>query len=128
MGAFDDQLDYNCVIFDIDGTLADCSHRRHHVANKPKNWAAFNATMCDDVPDHRIVRLARLMNTSGYKVVLCTGREEVYRDVTVAWLRKHIIPHAALYMRGEKDYRGDDIIKSELLDKILADRWLPWLV
>lgn len=29
------------IIFDIDGTLADIAHRRHHVETKPKNWSAF---------------------------------------------------------------------------------------
>ncbi len=31
-------------------------------------------------------------------------------------------------MRPEKDYRDDGTIKAELLDKILADGWEPWLV
>jgi len=26
------------VIFDIDGTLADLSKRRHHIEKRPKNW------------------------------------------------------------------------------------------
>jgi hypothetical protein len=31
-------------------------------------------------------------------------------------------------MRAEKDYRADDIIKGELLDRIISDGWRPWLV
>ena len=28
-------------IFDIDGVLADATHREHHVTKKPKDWDAF---------------------------------------------------------------------------------------
>ena len=30
-------------IFDIDGTLADASHRLHHIQNGNKDWDAFFA-------------------------------------------------------------------------------------
>ena len=37
-------------IFDIDGTLANCDHRLHHIQDKPKNWDLFyNGCMDDDV-------------------------------------------------------------------------------
>ena len=116
-----------CVIFDIDGTLADLSHRRHHVANKPKNWAAFNAGICADKPHVNIITLAKHM-ADKWPVILCSGREAVFRDVTTQWLAKHGVPYKALYMRPEKDYRDDGTVKGELLDAILADGWEPWLV
>jgi hypothetical protein len=35
------------VIIDIDGTLADTTHRLHHIKSKPPNWDAFFAEcMC----------------------------------------------------------------------------------
>ena len=33
--------DCRFVIFDIDGTLADTSHRAHYMQQKPKNWKSF---------------------------------------------------------------------------------------
>ena len=36
------------IVFDIDGTVANITHRRHWVATKPKNWGAFNAGMAQD--------------------------------------------------------------------------------
>lgn len=127
MGVYTDQLDHNCVIVDIDGTLANCDHRREFVTCTPKNWKEFNARMSDDTPHKEIDRLVRNLNHNGWKIVLCSGREAVYRDVTTAWLKKWCVPFHALYMRAEKDYRGDDVVKSELLDKILADGFKPWL-
>ena len=33
-----------------------------------------------------------------------------------------------LYMRAEQDYRADDIVKSEILDQIIADGFQPDMV
>ncbi len=37
----------NTVIFDIDGTLADCSHRLHHIQKDPADWDGFYEA-CED--------------------------------------------------------------------------------
>lgn len=116
----------NCVIVDIDGTLANCDHRRSHITSTPKNWALFNAAMCDDTVHSVVYDLVNMLHQQTWEIVLCSGREEVFRDVTKAWLRKWRVPYNALYMRGEKDYREDDVVKSELLDQILADGYVPW--
>lgn len=39
------------IVFDIDGTLADLSHRRHHVESRPKNWDAFFEDISEDKPN-----------------------------------------------------------------------------
>ena len=116
-----------CVIFDMDGTLADISHRRHHVMTKPKNWRAFNAGMIADIPNPPIMELAHTLSDFGHRLIVCSGREEVFRDVTEHWLQKHKVCYERVYMRPEKDYRDDGQIKGELLDRILADGWEPWL-
>ena len=36
------------IVCDLDGTLANCEHRVHHVQNKPKNWDAFYAGVRED--------------------------------------------------------------------------------
>lgn len=116
----------NCIIVDIDGTLANCDHRRPHITSTPKNWEAFNAAICDDTVHSVVYDLVGILKTHGWKIVLCSGRENVYRKVTEEWLRKWRIPYNALYMRAEKDYREDDVVKSELLDLILLDGHVPW--
>jgi hypothetical protein len=37
------------------------------------------------------------------------------------------VPNHALYMRPARDSRDDGIVKSELLDRIIADGYEPWL-
>lgn len=118
----------NCIIFDIDGTIADLQHRRHFVATKPKNWPAFFANIELDEPIHQIVEVLRMYAHRGYAIVLCSGRGDDTKDRTIAWLAKHDIPWDTIYMRKHKDNRADDIIKEELLDQILADGYHPYMV
>lgn len=115
------------IVFDIDGTLSNLHHRRHLVEAKPKDWKAFNDGMALDEPHDDVVDLLLLFYMKNYKVVLCTGRDEDYKQVTKDWLMKHDIPFDAIYMRKSKDRRGDDIIKVELLEEIRGDFGEPWL-
>lgn len=116
------------IICDIDGTLADIEHRRHYVTSKPKNWPAFQSLAHKDVPFEPIAVLVRSLATLAHRIILCSGRGEQERVTTEAWLAKHQITHSKLYMRAEKDYRADDVIKEELLDRMLADGFRPQIV
>jgi hypothetical protein len=116
------------IIFDIDGTLADVSHRQHFLRRTPKDWAAFQAAAHLDPPHEPIVRLARTLTLVGHRIVLCSGRGEQERPVTEEWLDRHAIAHHGIYMRTEGDYRDDAIIKAELYERILADGFSPALV
>jgi hypothetical protein len=108
------------VCFDIDGTLADVSHRVHYWRQKPKNWNMFKSEMVNDAPIEQIVNIARTMAFAGHTVILCSGRGDDTRKWTEDWLFKHDIKFEKLYMREANDYRGDDIVKKELLDQIVA--------
>lgn len=116
------------LIFDIDGTLADCDHRRHHITGGRRDWDGFFATMADDPVIEPIRRLAELASRSGAAIVLCSGRPEKYRTVTEEWLRRSNVPFEALYMRAEGDFRADYIVKAQLLDGIRKDGHDPLLV
>lgn len=116
------------VIVDIDGTLADISHRRHFVATKPKNWAAFEKLAHLDKPFDHIVEVVRMMYSFDWKVLIVSGRGEQQRDVTEKWLEDNDVRYHELYMRPKLDYRADDIVKSEILDTIIATGFEPTLV
>ena len=100
------------VVFDIDGTIADNSHRKHFVEQKPKDWKAYNALMHLDTPIIDIIDLMWVLKDAGDTIILCTGREEVYRPTTSMWLEQQRIADkiSDLYMRGEKDYRSDAVV------------------
>jgi FMN phosphatase YigB (HAD superfamily) len=116
------------IVFDIDGTLADVTHRRHWVANSPKNWAAWNAAMSGD-PVNEDIRwiLMKLRRVPGSKTILCSGRGEENREVTEQWLSDNRIPYEDLYMRKAKDYRQDYTVKVELLARIRKEHGEPFM-
>jgi uncharacterized HAD superfamily protein len=104
------------VIVDIDGTLADVSHRLHHIRGKRKKWKKFFELMSEDKPVQEIIdRVIEL--AQNHNIYVVTGRPDNYREVTEAWLELHGLPYEALYMRKADDYRTDDVVKQEILDK-----------
>lgn len=115
------------IIFDIDGTLADCSHRLHHIQGGKRDWPAFFGAMGEDAPVAPIRRLLSICSMT-LPIILCSGRPDDYRKATEDWLEHHGISYAALYMRTAGDHREDSIVKSRLLDGIRADGFEPVFV
>jgi hypothetical protein len=111
------------VVFDIDGTLANCEHRLHHVRSKPKNWKAFDAGIPNDTVIPQVAAMYWFLVGSGiHDVVLATGRNERSRKATEDWMYANGFDgFQKLYMRSKDDFRTDDIVKRELLDDIVAD-------
>lgn len=103
------------VIFDIDGTLADISARRHHLEKRPKDWDAFFAAMREDAAVAPLVRLCNTLYDAGFHLLLCSGRPERYRDDTVAWLTREGVKYHALLLRRDDDRRSDVEVKRDLL-------------
>lgn len=119
------------VIFDLDGTLALCDHRRHHVETEPKNWDAFFAECDKDTVNEPIARLFRFYRDSPeHRVWILSGRsgtEETERK-TRTWLYvNHLTPSCYLndpksrldlcgiHMRKHGDKRPDVEVKLEMI-------------
>jgi hypothetical protein len=110
----------DCVIFDIDGVLANNDHRAHHLAPPDPDWDAFHEAMdLDDVYQEgwNLVRLLR----QGYAIVLITGRPEKYRPHTVDWLDRRVIMYSRLVMRPDADRSPGWQCKSEMIDVLRRD-------
>lgn len=108
---------WQCVIFDIDGTLLDNRHRVGHLKKEPKDWETYNAMMHLDTPVPTLVALARVLRQN-YALVLSTGREEKFREITHASLKSCDVWHDGLWMRRSGDFRPDTEIKREHLAEI----------
>lgn len=109
----------DCIICDIDGTLADLSHRRKWVAGPKREWGKFFAGMADDTPLPTTTLIRTLLGS--LEVVFVTARPEEYRAVTRDWLVQNLGPSALyphLLMRETGDYRPDVVVKREMLDVI----------
>lgn len=112
----------NTIVCDLDGTLADCEHRVHHVRNTPKNWDAFFAGVREDRVNYPVLSvLNKFVDYEGfqYKLIFCSGRPERCRADTEAWLMEQAClakDDYTLLMRKDGDFRADHIVKQEILD------------
>jgi phosphoglycolate phosphatase-like HAD superfamily hydrolase len=107
-----------CWIFDVDGTLADSDHRKHHLEGGKKNWDGWFEDMDKDPLHQDVAMFLDFATLERVAVFICTGREEKYRDVTEKWLDDNYIQHWGLFMRKTGDRRDDSVIKKEMLDGI----------
>ncbi|MBU6243716.1 MAG: hypothetical protein KGP12_00735 [Actinomycetales bacterium] len=105
------------IVFDIDGVLSDARHREHHLAGRPRDWAAFFAAADQDTVIEA-GRVAVLEAMSGAEVVLVSGRPERLRSVTVDWLARHGFPPLALHLRSDSDRRPAPVVKAAILDQL----------
>lgn len=111
-----------CVIMDIDGTLANAEHRLHLLpkgahSGPDASWDKFFAAARFDKPNHEIVTLNNQL-ARDFPVMICTGRPEKDRRMTIEWLKTHNIKFNTLMMRRDGDHRDDTIVKKEMLDAI----------
>lgn len=111
------------IVFDLDGTLCNIEHRLGYVRSKPKNWAAFDAGIPNDSLNQPVAEVFHSLKAAGNEIIFASGRSERTRDATMKWLQDNGLwdYRSKLYMRKADDFRGDDIIKREILDDIIAD-------
>lgn len=111
------------VIFDIDGTLADCTHRQHYVQGEgKKDWSNFFKGMGEDTPRTEIIELLKQKDSEGNRIILVSGRPDDYREVTEKWLEDNGVDYFHLLMRKAGDSKPDTEVKKQILEKYFADR------
>jgi hypothetical protein len=138
------------IVFDLDGTLADHTHRLHYIDERKiwckecfklmsmeptidikclcgqyptkwrKKWPAFFAACSDDGP---IVEMIKMLNVlrSDYTVSIWTGRPESYMRQTMQWLEYHGVGYDKLKMRPD----GDNTPAHQLKERWLDECWPP---
>lgn len=105
------------VVLDIDGVLADASHRQHFVESRPKNWAAFFAAVGED-PVIEAGRARLLAESAVAEVVLLSGRPEHTRAATAAWLLRNGMGEPRLFLRPDSDHRPAAELKADLIASV----------
>lgn len=115
------------AVFDIDGVLADVRHRLHHLATRPKDWAAFFDAAGADPPLEQ-GRTLCLQRAQDCEVVYVTGRPERCREDTLGWLARQGLPSGQLCMRADRDRRPARLAKPELLRRLARDRVIAIVV
>lgn len=104
------------IICDLDGTLAWMQDR-----------SPYDGTKVDkDKIDPQLRDLLILLRHMGFTLLFVSGREgtDECRTKTQKWLESHFDNHDfKLFMRKEKDYRSDEIIKKEIYDTYIKDKY-----
>lgn len=119
----------DCIIVDIDGTLAKMKDRGPYEETKVYQ---------DDVRKHVLFTILCMMNSNPeLKVFVFSGRSEKATSPTVKWINDKcglgVVNHKnsdlifdneiELHMRKEGDRRRDSIIKKELFDLYVKERY-----
>ncbi len=136
------------IIFDIDGTICDPTHRMSHLDNKPisnEAWKCFLDGACNDPciqQGWRLYQAFRDAQTDSfdfvyqkykeplYTIGFVTSRNEGMRELTETWLAQNFFEgYDFLLMRKEGDHRKDYIVKEEiLLEQIIPVYGKPFMV
>lgn len=99
----------SAVIFDVDGTLSLKCDRDIYDGSKA----------IDDYLNKSVYALYHIARSGNRKIIICTGRDGRYENVTKDWLAKHDINYDAFYIRKTGDSRCDAVVKREFLEDIV---------
>jgi hypothetical protein len=132
--SYEKVLEKTNIICDIDGTIADLTHRLKYVRNLhddpnwKADWDAFHKGCVLDAPKQDVIEVVNCTSNWGVRdVYYLSGRNSMVREETVAWLREHVLlckdwdDHTFdkyLHMRRKKDRRPDTVIKAEMVAKL----------
>jgi predicted kinase len=105
------------IIFDMDGTLSLCNGKR--------NIFDWNRVDVDDVSE-TVRETLLLYKQAGYTIIIMSGRDSAAREKTEYWLKFYEIPYDELFMRSFNDMRKDSIVKKELYNNFVKDKY--WIV
>ena len=116
------------VIFDLDGTLALIDKRRALATKNGKmDWDVFfNADNIKlDVPNTPVIKMAQMLKSQGFTIVIFSGRSKVSYRTTRQWLIQNDVPFDDLHMRPTDDYHHymkDSDLKQMWLDTATFDK------
>lgn len=121
------------IVFDLDGTLANCEHRRHLVTKDRKDpqWREFFRRCVDDTPIKHIIEVfwALIMSDDNHRIEIWSGRSDEVLLETKGWLLDHVTAQTSILtrMRPAANTEPDDVLKERwLLELAPGDR--PQLV
>ena len=114
------------IIADLDGTLADLTHRLHHVKGTKRDWDAFHTECVNDKPITDVIEIVDTLSAwqlgGGYRrkeLYVLSGRNAIVRKATTQWLEEHVSGvedwDTRLLMRKGHDFRPDTEVKLEMM-------------
>ena len=113
---FENPVGKPCIIFDIDGTVAQMGDR------SPYAWLEVGKDTMDASTCAVVDWLAELPRVERPTVIICTGRDGESLDETQKWLDKNQLEYDEIYIRNKGDQRADWIVKEEMW-KMIANKY-----
>jgi predicted kinase len=107
------------LICDLDGTYAIIGAR-----------SPYDASQCDllDSPNQHVIDTVKLYYNIGYKILFCSGRQEKDREPTIRFIERYFSGEYKLFMRLSADQRKDSVIKKEIFDSEIKNKYNVRLV
>lgn len=105
------------IICDLDGTIADDSHRAGHLHGRDeatgglvRDWDTYFSLCGADKPIGAVTNILWAMRNS-YSIYILSGRSAKYIQTTKEWLDRHLVPYDFLQLRPENNRVQDDVLK-----------------
>lgn len=110
----------DCIIVDIDGTLALMKDR------SPYEWNRVG----EDSPNWPVVDLVNFIahEDKEISIFIVSGRDGSCEKETLSWLDKNLFHYDGLFMRPAGDMRKDAIIKEEIYRENIQGNYNVWFV
>lgn len=108
---------------DIDGTIADITHRLQYARGETKNWDTFFSLIHLDTPRWEVLkRVYEIVDEHKAKLIFVSARPETYRAQTQLWMQAYGIEgYELLIMREANDKRPDTEVKTEIYNRYLKN-------
>ena len=114
------EIKNECVVFDIDGTLAQMTDKRHpDPRERPFAWNKVDT----DIVKTDVVWLLGILEFSLVDIIIVTGRDGVCHEKTKKWLQDNGIKYTALFQRPVDNNEKDSVIKKRIFDHLIDPYW-----
>jgi len=105
------------IICDIDGTLALFKD------------SPYDRDFSKDILDDKVSHIVNTYHNMGFKIIIVSGRKNKYLEITTKWLNDNKVAFEEIHMpRSEKDWRKDYILKEEVYNKHIKDKYNVFFV
>ncbi|MDJ1470019.1 AAA family ATPase [Cytophagaceae bacterium YF14B1] len=111
-----------CVLVDIDGTVAKMNGRMAY------DWKRVG----EDLPKWNVINVVKSLKNHGYHIIFFSGRDGICHNETSAWITQYFDwtekEHFQLFLRTPKDQRKDSIVKKEMFETYIRNKYFVEMV
>jgi predicted kinase len=104
----------DCVIFDLDGTLA--------LSNGKRDMFDYNNVDGDDL-NEIIAEQVVFHKSKGRKIIIVSGRDEICRNMTEYWLNFYNVEYDLMFMRPKDNIQRDKVVKKKIFEDEIQNKY-----